>query len=208
MFGEITISKLVSETAKRLYEAKECAEEAHLIADKINKSRQVSIKDIEIMLLRTADVAVILQKWEEYYNKFNSIINNKVDKLNEDNIRLTQDNKRLTQNNNKLIENNAKLIDRVDNIVSSLDNVLREIEDNAKLIAGSKGNRRKQANAVGNKSNRFIQELDTEELIKIYKGNNYSIPKDVKEYYNRQYGITYNGLRERLIKAGVWRGRQ
>jgi hypothetical protein len=91
--------------------------------------------------------------------------------------------------------------------MKQLDAVLKEIEANAKLIASSKGNREKQRNAVGANSNRYIQELDTEELIQVYKDNNFSIPKEVYGKYHRKYGITYNGLRERLIKAGVWKGR-
>lgn len=89
-------------------------------------------------------------------------------------------------------------------LVDTLERVLETINKNAKLIAASEGNREKQKHAVGTKSNRYIKELDTEELIKVYRENGNSIPKYVKEEYARKYGITYNGLRERLIKAGVW----
>lgn len=93
-------------------------------------------------------------------------------------------------------------------LIDTLKQTLETIEENSKLIASSKGNREKQKKAIGEYSNRYIQEIDTEELIRIYKENDYSIPKYVKDEYKRKYGITYNGLRERLIKAGVWVGRR
>lgn len=104
----------------------------------------------------------------------------------------------------KVIGTKYSSLGDIKELVDTLERVLETINKNAKLIAASEGNREKQKHAVGTKSNRYIQELDTEELIKVYRKNGNSIPKYVKEEYARKYGITYNGLRERLIKAGVW----
>ena len=104
----------------------------------------------------------------------------------------------------KVIVTKYSSLGDIKELVDTLERVLEIIDKNAKLIAASEGNREKQKHAVGTKSNRYIQELDTEELIKVYRENGNSIPKYVKEEYARKYGITYNGLRERLIKAGVW----
>ena len=104
----------------------------------------------------------------------------------------------------KVIGTKYSSLGEIKELVDTLERVLETINKNAKLIAASEGNREKQKHAVGTKSNRYIQELDTEELIKVYRENGNSIPKYVKEEYARKYGITYNGLRERLIKAGVW----
>lgn len=104
----------------------------------------------------------------------------------------------------KVIGTKYSSLGEIKELVDTLERVLETINKNAKLIAASEGNREKQKHAVGTKSNRYIQELDTEELIKVYRKNGNSIPKYVKEEYARKYGITYNGLRERLIKAGVW----
>lgn len=104
----------------------------------------------------------------------------------------------------KVIGTKYNSLGEIKELVDTLEKVLETINKNAKLIAASEGNREKQKHAVGTKSNRYIQELDTEELIKVYRENGNSIPKYVKEEYTRKCGITYNGLRERLIKAGVW----
>lgn len=104
----------------------------------------------------------------------------------------------------KVIGTKYSSLGDIKELVDTLERVLETIDKNAKLIAASEGNREKQKHAVGTKSNRYIKELDTEELIKVYRENGNSIPKYVKEEYARKYGITYNGLRERLIKAGVW----
>lgn len=104
----------------------------------------------------------------------------------------------------KVIGTKYSSLGEIKELVDTLERVLETIDKNAKLIAASEGNREKQKHAVGTKSNRYIKELDTEELIKVYRENGNSIPKYVKEEYARKYGITYNGLRERLIKAGVW----
>lgn len=104
----------------------------------------------------------------------------------------------------KVIGTKYSSLGDIKELVDTLEKVLETIDKNAKLIAASEGNREKQKHAVGTKSNRYIKELDTEELIKVYRENGNSIPKYVKEEYTRKYGITYNGLRERLIKAGVW----
>ena len=104
----------------------------------------------------------------------------------------------------KVIGTKYSSLGEIKELVDTLERVLETIDKNAKLIAASEGNREKQKHAVGTKSNRYIKELDTEELIKVYRENGNSIPKYAKEEYTRKYGITYNGLRERLIKAGVW----
>lgn len=108
----------------------------------------------------------------------------------------------------RVVAHRYKNLAGMSELIDTLQQTLETIEENSKLIASSKGNREKQKKAIGENSNRYIQEIDTDELIRVYRENNYSIPKYVKDNYHRKYGITYNGLRERLIKAGVWVGRQ
>lgn len=204
MFGEITVNKLVEQTAKELADVKDYAEQAYLIADKINKNKHVTREDIESLLVYTSNTFCIINEWEEYYNRFNTIL---VDKVEADSKEIQRLKGHIETLETEIDRLRLESTDRVDNIVETLQSTLDTINENAKLIAGSKGNREKQRLAVGNNSNRFIQKLDTIELIKVYRENNNSIPKHIKEEYHIKYGITYNGLRERLIKAGVWKGR-
>lgn len=142
-------------------------------------------------LLREKDkyIAQLEQKQVEYSSKSSIVNNEQYNKLYQA---------------LKVIGTKYSSLGEIKELVDTLEKVLETIDKNAKLIAASEGNREKQKHAVGTKSNRYIQELDTEELIKVYRENGNSIPKYVKEEYARKYGITYNGLRERLIKAGVW----
>lgn len=192
MFGQITLEKLVKKTDEDLMSAKDSLGRAYMMMSKGDTS--------EDTMLLIGEAYNIVDSWQTYYHKFNQILADKIESLNRENVELITE-------NNRLKEEREQLENKVDIVLKQLDAVLKEIESNAKLIAGSKGNREKQRNAVGANSNRFIQELDTEELIRVYRENNNSIPKDIKELYHRKYGITYNGLRERLIKAGVWKGR-
>ena len=207
-FGEITIEKLLEVTDRELTEAKLNLGKAYISVNETSKDNQ----ELKTILVYLANAFSTVNEWQEYYHRFNSILTDKaeadkaeIQELKNKVNNLLEANKKLIEDNVKLMNDNSKLMDKnVELLKESLDTISK----NAKLIAASEGNREKTKKAVGNNSNRFIQELDTEKLIEVYKGNNYSIPKEVKEFYFRNYGITYNGLRERLIKAGVWRGRR
>lgn len=153
-------------------------EDLRSIKENISRAYNIADKGSDELLLLLGEAYNMIDDWQQYYHKFN-----------------------------KIIVKNVELMSSYKELMVTLNKTLETIDENAKLIASSKGNREKQRSATGSNSNRFIQELDTEELIKIYRENNNSIPKDIKDMYNRKYGITYNGLRERLIKAGVWKGR-
>lgn len=112
----------------------------------------------------------------------------------------------------KLMDTNKELIEkesdfsRLENEWSELkdkiDNAISLIETHSKSIATSKN----MKSGIG-RGNR-IEGLDTEDIIKDYISNGMKITKEMREKYNREYGITYHGMMERLKKAGVWRGRQ
>lgn len=53
----------------------------------------------------------------------------------------------------------------------------------------------------------LIDGLNTQDIIADYQANGNSIPKSMVEKYNKAYGISYSGLRMRLVKAGAWNGR-
>ena len=199
-FGEITVNKMVERTALDITKAKEDLRLAYISLGNIIK--RVDNEELEVIQSYIADTFNTLDDWSKYYSLFNTILVEKTENDTKEIARLKGIIESLEDEVSRLKDDN-----RVDKVVKDLNKVLNTIEDNAKLIAGSKGNRAKQKNATGCNSNRYIQELDTEKLIKEYQDNNFSITKEIKAYYHRQYGITYNGLRERLIKAGAWKGR-
>lgn len=166
---------------------------------------------VEFMSL-VADVQDFSSYWTSYCKTFDIAVAKDIEKLETEKQELKEEIAKLRSENNILKGIKEKQDKEVSARWKELADRIREqislIDDNKNLIAASAGNREKQKHATGSESNRFIQELDTEELIRVYRENGYSIPKEVKEFYKRKYNITYNGLRERLIKAGVWVGRR
>lgn len=57
----------------------------------------------------------------------------------------------------------------------------------------------------GEHNPRFIKEVKTNDLVRDYIENGYHITKAMRKHYKDTYGITYNCVRERLIKAGIWK---
>jgi len=91
---------------------------------------------------------------------------------------------------------------------ANVERVLRLFEDNVKVMALREAMRTveyKERDRSGRKSPRFIQEIDNEELVNRYKLAGYTLNKDLVEDYNKKYGITYNGLMERLKTLGAWK---
>ena len=89
----------------------------------------------------------------------------------------------------------------------NIERVLSLVESNVKAVSTAVYMKSEANKNTGNKSSRFISEIDTYKLIKDYTDNGYSITKEMLVWYKDRYNITYNGLRNRLINAKVWRGR-
>jgi len=89
----------------------------------------------------------------------------------------------------------------------NIKRVLRLFEDNVKVMALREAMRTveyKERDRSGSKSPRFIQGIDNKELANRYKLAGYTLNKDIVKDYNKKYGITYNGLMERLKNIGIW----
>lgn len=168
------------------------------------------------------ELRVLREREEEFNSKINNleIVNNELRtdiedlerNINQAFINEEELNRIITEKDNEIEELKRIISSREENeeteLVIEIRNMLGLIEKNATLIASSDGNRRKQKTAVGEKSNRFIQEIDTEELVRLYKESGYKLTNEIKEHYRLKTGITYNGLRARLINAGVWKGKR
>lgn len=85
------------------------------------------------------------------------------------------------------------------NILSS--QLLDLVDRNVKNIAF--GERIKNSKTFGSVT--YIKDLDTDLLVKDYIAAGYKLTKELFKKYNDKYGITYHGLRLRLINAGVWK---
>lgn len=197
---------LLSNLARELSKIAERLPYYSEVAGKLDKEATIEMMDLIV------DVEEFSSYWLNYCKTFDIAVAADVENKEEENKKLREKIKELEAENNILKGIKEKQDKEVSARWKELADRIREqmslIDENKSLIAASAGNREKQKHATGSESNRFIQELDTEELIRVYRENGNSIPKEVKEYYKRKYGITYNGLRERLIKAEVWVGRR
>lgn len=198
---KITLNKLLSKTYNELTQAKESLESSYIILDKINKGERIKKDAVENALFNLAASFGIISDWIEYYRQVQEVI---IDE-SENNQTLKERIKYLENLNNykdevmnNLVKNNGE----------ALRNALELIEENAKLIAASKGNREKQRVARGANSNKFIQEIDNDELVSLYSKAGYKLTKEILEYYNSKTSVTYQGLKVRLQSLGVWKGRE
>lgn len=101
----------------------------------------------------------------------------------------------------------ARLLDKMDSLEAEVrelrksnEAVLKILYDNLPSI-GMAINMKKK----GSENNRYIAGLRTADLIKDYISNDYHITAEMKEKYRSEYGITYNGIRNRLIQADIWK---
>lgn len=92
-------------------------------------------------------------------------------------------------------------------LVGTLKSAINLIQDNAEDIAKYKAYQRKSKEIEKEKNPNFNKNVDTDKLYEEYKANGFRLKKDMCERYKKEYGITMHGLRNRLIKAGKWKGR-
>lgn len=99
------------------------------------------------------------------------------------------------------------VVERLEKLSDSIEGMLSLVESNIKTMALGEAMRTKEyreRDRHGEKSPRFIQEIDNEELIRMYRESNCTLTKEIVEYYKGKSGITYNGLMERLKTLGIW----
>lgn len=72
-------------------------------------------------------------------------------------------------------------------------------------LQAEKEQAKEPVNRDGKNNPRYIAALKTSELIADYVKNNYHITRKMRAYYKETYNISYNGMRNRLIKEGIWR---
>ena len=130
--------------------------------------------------------------------------------MGEDVNSLELENERLkrVKNNESITEiTNVLGIPDMEELSENIEKVLGLFEDNVKVMALREAMRTteyKERDRSGEKSPRFIQGIDNDELVKLYTQAGCTLTKDIVEYYKKRYGVTYNGLMERLKTLKVW----
>lgn len=157
-------------------------------------------------LLETARILIQSYNYEvldfcRYWSNYTKLYNEAVYKDTDLNNKIMKDNEflrskliELADRYNKQLSNNKDLADKIGNMLSL-------IEDNAAKLSFSV----RVKKSKGDKSPSYIKELDTNELISRYIKADYKLTSEIAGDYQEKFGITYNGLRNRLIQAGVWK---
>lgn len=186
----LSYQRLAEVTDEKLTEAKIYAEELYVNCDKL------TIDEIRVL---AGQVFSIIDEWQTYYNRFNTIINK--DKDNNIVEKILKENKALSSALVEIIERYSRQVRYTKDLAESINKVLNLIDDNASALEFSV--RAKKSKGVNSPS--YIKELDTQELVSKYIKAGYKLTTEIASEYQDKFGITYNGLRNRLIQAGVWK---
>lgn len=176
------------------------------------------MKDIVISRERDQLLAQTRQM-QDYMNKFKEVDNVLVIKAY---LALVEDYLTSVDENNKLLErlcqeisgrhdeNDSiqyvdynRIINSIVDLGSKIDVLLEKISGKEGLIASSNTFKKRQENKDTN--TRYIKDLSTDQLIKDYRSQGCKLTQSLVDYYNKKFGITYGGLRKRLIDAGAWK---
>lgn len=142
------------------------------------------------------------QYWSKYCNMFDLAVEKDVESLTAEIERLKIENNILKSHVQHL--NTEREV--VQQQIEHLADVVKCIDNNANLIAGSIGNRRKMSQrATGEHSVKFDHSVDNEQLVKDYCTEGFKITQELLDKYP---SMTYDGLRKRLMSLGAWRGRK
>ena len=115
--------------------------------------------------------------------------------------------KAYTDENKRLKERLANQMEVVDRAASLMDLIESRINVVANSVAITK--RMKDHRLSGEESPRYLHNIDTDELVALYKAAGFKLTDDVLTHFQKACpGVSYVTLRDRLVKAGVWRGRQ
>lgn len=96
-------------------------------------------------------------------------------------------------------------------VVGRAANLMDLIESRINVVANSVAitKRMKDHRLSGEESPRYIHGIDVDELVKLYKAAGFKLTDDVMTHFQKECpGVSYVTLRDRLVKAGVWKGRQ
>ena len=157
------------------------------------------------------------QKVEEAGNKQNKTLEHLKQEQRKENRRFTSENPYVLENKQHKTEQITQISNEgqtstvtlqpneLNELVRELRSAISLIQENANVITNSK---ERQKKTEGNNNSNFNEAVDTDKLIEEYEANGCHLTKEMCKRYKEDYDITMNGLRNRLIKAGKWKGRQ
>lgn len=203
MFNTITISKLLEKTNEQLSQATELLVEAY----SIHNSEQSEISQ-DLLNARLADAVNKFRDWSAYYNMYTELINNEKEQSQllviENNNLKKQINDKDAQIDNlmniiKASHNNDNERIELAEAVETMNSALKLINENAKTISTATHMKNRHIGS-GNEHPAYRQDVDSKALIDDYNSGKFNL-KELAE----KYGMTSPGLRDRLIKLGVYK---
>lgn len=169
------------------------------LAEQLYKVKPDELLETARILIQSYNYEVLdfCRYWSNYTKLYNEAVYKDTDlsnKIMKDNEFLRSKLIELANRYNKQLSNSKDLADKIGEVVSL-------VEDNASALSFSV----RTKNSKGVKSPTYIQELDTHELVSRYIKADYKLTSEIVNEYKQKFGITYHGLRNRLIQAGVWK---
>ena len=203
MFNTITISKLLEKTNEQLSQATELLVEAY----SIHNSEQSEISQ-DLLNARLADAVNKFRDWSAYYNMYTELINNEKEQSKLLVIENSNLKKQITDKDAQIanLMNIIKASHNNDNerielaeAVETMNSALKLINENAKTISTATHMKNRHIGS-GNEHPAYRQDVDSKALIDDYNSGKFNL-KELAE----KYGMTSPGLRDRLIKLGVYK---
>lgn len=203
MFNAITISKLLEKTNEQLSEATELLVETY----SINNSEQSEVSQ-SLLNARLADAVNKFRDWSAYYNRYTELID---DEKEQSQLLVIENNnlKKQINDKNAQIANLMNIIKASHNndnerielaeAVEAMNSALKLINENAKTISTATHMKNRHIGS-GDKHPAYRQDVDSKALIDDYNSGKFNL-KELAE----KYDMTSPGLRDRLIKLGVYK---
>ena len=203
MFNTITISKLLEKTNEQLSQATELLVEAY----SIHNSEQSEVSQ-SLLNARLTDAVNKFIDWSAYYSRYKELVDDEKE----------QSQLLVIENNNlkKQITDKDAQIDKLMNIieashnndnerielaeaVEAMNSALKLINENAKTISTATHMKNRHIGS-GDEHPAYRQDVDSKALIDDYNSGKFNL-KELAE----KYDMTSPGLRDRLIKLGVYK---
>lgn len=203
MFNTITISKLLEKTNEQLSQATELLIEAY----SIHNSEQSEVSQ-DLLNARLADAVNKFRDWSAYYNRYTELID---DEKEQSQLLVIENNNLKKQINDKDVQivNLMNIINASHNndnerielaeAVEAMNSALKLINENAKTISTATHMKNRHIGS-GDEHPAYRQDVDSKALIDDYNSGKFNL-KELAE----KYGMTSPGLRDRLIKLGVYK---
>ena len=166
------------------------------------------IEDLKVYSNILVSLIVDFQEyWLKYTNTYKLAVEVDINNLNNKLSHQIQVNEGLKHRLNELARENKDLLKIIkdqpsDQLINRCCQLLDLIEANVKVLATSI-KIRDQRGKSGQESNSFKAWVNTDELINDYKNSGYRITDAMV----KKYGMTIQGMRDRLIKAGEYKFR-